>query len=61
MLTDMHPVITQFNILPLIDIGGTLDISAHLEMDKVNIAGSFRIFYLIVIVICILGNDKTVG
>lgn len=35
MLTDMHPVITQFNILPLIDIGGTLDISAHLEMDKV--------------------------
>ncbi|XP_054006508.1 post-GPI attachment to proteins factor 6-like isoform X1 [Hylaeus anthracinus] len=35
MLTDLHPVITQFNILPLIDIGGTLDISAHLEMDKV--------------------------
>lgn len=35
MLTDIHPVITQFNILPLIDIGGTLDISAHLEMDKI--------------------------
>ncbi|XP_076641591.1 post-GPI attachment to proteins factor 6 [Halictus rubicundus] len=35
MLTDKHPVITQFNILPLIDIGGTLDVSAHLEMDKV--------------------------
>lgn len=37
MLTDAHPVVTQFNILPLVDIGGTLDISAHLEMDKVNI------------------------
>lgn len=36
MLTDIHPVITQFNILPLIDIGGTLDISARLEMDKVG-------------------------
>lgn len=36
MLTDVHPVITQFDILPLIDIGGTLDISAHLEMDKVS-------------------------
>ncbi|XP_043605137.1 post-GPI attachment to proteins factor 6-like isoform X1 [Bombus pyrosoma] len=35
MLTDVHPVITQFDILPLIDIGGTLDISAHLEMDKI--------------------------
>ncbi|XP_076619315.1 post-GPI attachment to proteins factor 6 isoform X1 [Colletes latitarsis] len=35
MLTDVHPVVTQFNILPLVDIGGTLDISAHLEMDKV--------------------------
>ncbi|XP_017879327.1 post-GPI attachment to proteins factor 6-like isoform X1 [Ceratina calcarata] len=37
MLTDVHPVVTQFNILPLVDIGGTLDISAHLEMDKVVI------------------------
>ncbi|XP_071863584.1 post-GPI attachment to proteins factor 6 [Bombus fervidus] len=35
MLTDVHPVITQFDILPLIDIGGTLDISVHLEMDKI--------------------------
>ncbi|XP_076760727.1 post-GPI attachment to proteins factor 6 [Xylocopa sonorina] len=35
MLTDIHPVITQFNILPLVDIGGTLDISAHLEMYKI--------------------------
>ncbi|XP_015428982.1 PREDICTED: transmembrane protein 8A-like [Dufourea novaeangliae] len=35
MLTDEHPVITQFNILPLIDVGGTLDISVHLEMDKI--------------------------
>ncbi|XP_050480954.1 post-GPI attachment to proteins factor 6-like isoform X2 [Bombus huntii] len=34
ILTDAHPVITQFDILPLIDIGGTLDISAHLEMDE---------------------------
>ncbi|KAG7206139.1 hypothetical protein KM043_003531 [Ampulex compressa] len=34
ILTDAHPVITQFNILPLIDIGGTLDINVHLEMDK---------------------------
>lgn len=36
MLTDVHPVITQFDILPLIDIGGTLVISAHLETDKVS-------------------------
>ena len=29
--------ISQFDILPLVDIGGiTLDISAHLEMDKVS-------------------------
>ncbi|XP_015609576.1 post-GPI attachment to proteins factor 6 isoform X3 [Cephus cinctus] len=34
MLTDSYPIMTQFNILPLIDIGGTLDIRVHLEMDK---------------------------
>lgn len=45
MLTDVHPVVTQFNILPLVDIGGTLDISAHLEMDKVSINNNF--FYVI--------------
>ncbi|XP_067208178.1 transmembrane protein 8B-like isoform X2 [Linepithema humile] len=28
------PVMTQFDILPLIDIGGTLDVSVHLEIDK---------------------------
>jgi len=26
----------QFDILPLIDIGGTLDIDIHLEVGKVN-------------------------
>lgn len=36
MLNDVYPVVTQFDILPLIDIGGTLVISAHLEMDKVS-------------------------
>ncbi|XP_050583175.1 transmembrane protein 8B-like isoform X4 [Bombus affinis] len=34
MLTDVYPVITQFDILPLIDIGGTLVINAHLKTDK---------------------------
>lgn len=34
VLMDSYPIIVQFDILPLIDIGGTLDISIHLEMYK---------------------------
>ena len=34
-LTDSYPVIIQFDVLPLVDIGGTLDINVNLEMDKV--------------------------
>ncbi|XP_011646834.1 post-GPI attachment to proteins factor 6-like [Pogonomyrmex barbatus] len=33
-LTDIIPMMMQFNILPLIDIGGTLDINLHLEVQK---------------------------
>ncbi|XP_066591112.1 post-GPI attachment to proteins factor 6-like isoform X2 [Prorops nasuta] len=34
LLTDSYPIITQFNILSLLDTGGTLNIGVHLEMDK---------------------------
>ncbi|XP_011300613.1 transmembrane protein 8B [Fopius arisanus] len=34
MLTDASPVIAQFDILPLIDIGGSLGIGVHLEIDR---------------------------
>lgn len=34
ILTDLIPIMVQFDILPLIDIGGTLDISVHLEIKK---------------------------
>ncbi|XP_063980870.1 uncharacterized protein Dhpd [Diachasmimorpha longicaudata] len=34
MLTDASPVIAQFDILPLIDIGGSLTIGIHLEIDS---------------------------
>ncbi|XP_014238011.1 post-GPI attachment to proteins factor 6-like [Trichogramma pretiosum] len=34
-LSDRHPIVTQFDVLPLVDIGGTLSIAASLEMDKV--------------------------
>lgn len=37
-LTDTYPVITQFVVLPLTDIGGTLDINMSLEINKVNIS-----------------------
>ncbi|XP_058788865.1 post-GPI attachment to proteins factor 6-like isoform X3 [Phymastichus coffea] len=33
-LTDAYPIITQFDILPLIDIGGSLEINLNLELDK---------------------------
>ncbi|XP_011494444.1 PREDICTED: uncharacterized protein LOC105359529 [Ceratosolen solmsi marchali] len=33
-LSDKYPIITQFNILPLVDIGGTLDISISLEREE---------------------------
>lgn len=36
ILSDAIPTIIQFDILPLIDIGGTLDIDVHLEIGKVN-------------------------
>lgn len=36
MLMDLIPIMTQFDILPLINIGGTLDISVHLEIEKVK-------------------------
>jgi len=45
VLIDSIPVMTQFDILPLIDIGGTLDVSVHLEIDKVNIYKFFINFY----------------
>ncbi|XP_047355134.1 post-GPI attachment to proteins factor 6-like isoform X2 [Vespa velutina] len=32
VLMDSYPIIIQFNILPLVDIGGTLEINIHLEM-----------------------------
>ena len=35
-LTDSYPVIIQFDILPIIDIGGTLDITFSLAINKVN-------------------------
>ncbi|KAI4473079.1 hypothetical protein M0802_016327 [Mischocyttarus mexicanus] len=35
-LTDSYPIITQFNILPFVDIGGTLDINVHLEIYEVR-------------------------
>lgn len=41
-LTDTYPVITQFEILPLTDIGGTLDINMSLEINKVNIGASLN-------------------
>ncbi|XP_043279412.1 transmembrane protein 8B-like isoform X2 [Venturia canescens] len=34
MLSDSSLVIAQFDVLPLIDVGGTLDITIHLETDK---------------------------
>ncbi|KAL0107615.1 hypothetical protein PUN28_014724 [Cardiocondyla obscurior] len=34
ILTDLVPIMMQFNILPLIDIGGTLDINVNLEVKK---------------------------
>ncbi|KAH0546206.1 post-GPI attachment to proteins factor 6-like [Cotesia glomerata] len=34
LLTDNYPVIAQFNILPLVDVGGSLDVGVHLEVDK---------------------------
>ncbi|XP_046426903.1 post-GPI attachment to proteins factor 6-like isoform X1 [Neodiprion fabricii] len=34
MLTDYYPVVTQFDIMPFIDIGGTLSIEIRLEMNK---------------------------
>ncbi|XP_015182403.1 PREDICTED: transmembrane protein 8A-like isoform X1 [Polistes dominula] len=46
-LTDSYPVITQFNILPFVDIGGTLDINIHLEMYKTMTK------QLIVVTVCI--------
>lgn len=33
---DSYPIIIQFNILPLVDIGGTLEINIHLEMYEVR-------------------------
>lgn len=42
-LTDTYPVIIQFDILPLVDIGGTLDINVKLEMEKVIIEISYSI------------------
>lgn len=36
ILTDLIPIMTQFDILPLIDIGGTLDINVLLEVRKLS-------------------------
>lgn len=36
MLTDYYPVVTQFDILPFVDIGGTLSIEVRLEMNEVR-------------------------
>ncbi|XP_033222344.1 post-GPI attachment to proteins factor 6-like [Belonocnema kinseyi] len=34
ILTDEYPVITQLDILPFVDVGGTLMINIHLEVEK---------------------------
>ncbi|XP_020709413.2 post-GPI attachment to proteins factor 6-like isoform X2 [Athalia rosae] len=36
MLTDYYPVVTQFDILPFVDIGGTLHIDVRLEMNELS-------------------------
>ncbi|XP_014474416.1 PREDICTED: uncharacterized protein LOC106744285 isoform X2 [Dinoponera quadriceps] len=36
MLTDLVPLMTQFSILPMVDTGGTLDISARLQTEKLT-------------------------
>lgn len=41
MLMALVPVMVQFSILPLIDIGGTLDISAYLEAERVKFCTNF--------------------
>ncbi|KAL6437507.1 hypothetical protein ACFW04_004153 [Cataglyphis niger] len=41
---------TQFDILPLIDIGGTLDIDVHLEIEKLPLAQS------VLVIVCIQRN-----
>ncbi|EFN79045.1 Transmembrane protein 8, partial [Harpegnathos saltator] len=47
MLMDSVPIMIQFNILPLIDTGGTLDISVHLEAEKLTPK------VLILIILCV--------
>lgn len=54
---DSYPIIIQFNILPLIDIGGTLEINIHLEMYEVR---NFDVAKIIEnIFICRLYNLKS--
>ncbi|XP_014213234.1 post-GPI attachment to proteins factor 6-like [Copidosoma floridanum] len=36
-LNDKNPVVVQFHVLPLVDIGGTLDINVELDVDEVQI------------------------
>lgn len=43
VLMDSSPVIAQIDVLPLIDVGGTLDITIHLDTDKVS---AMRIYVL---------------
>ncbi|KAL6437504.1 hypothetical protein ACFW04_004153 [Cataglyphis niger] len=50
ILTDSIPIMTQFDILPLIDIGGTLDIDVHLEIEKLPLAQS------VLVIVCIQRN-----
>ncbi|XP_025987542.1 post-GPI attachment to proteins factor 6 isoform X2 [Solenopsis invicta] len=40
ILTDLVPMMIQFDILPLIDVGGTLDISVNLQVKKLPLARS---------------------
>ncbi|XP_036147030.1 post-GPI attachment to proteins factor 6 isoform X3 [Monomorium pharaonis] len=47
ILTDLIPIMTQFDILPLIDIGGTLEINVHLEVKKLPLT------QLVLITMCI--------
>ncbi|XP_043483098.1 post-GPI attachment to proteins factor 6-like isoform X3 [Leptopilina heterotoma] len=52
ILTDDYPVITQFDILPNVDIGGILVINIHLEVEKLVTEQSIEV------IICIRQGRK---
>lgn len=69
VLMDSYPIIVQFNILPLIDIGGTLEINIHLEMyevrkfDVVNIIENIFMckLYNLKLSLLLIDDDKTIN